>query len=187
MPEPNITELLQKAAEGGSAAKDALYEGVYEELKKIARGLFRRERVGHTLQPTGLVNEAYLKLVDQERATYKNRQQFQATAATVMRRILVDYARQRGRSKRGGDLLRVDLEKVVVASKERGIDFLALDEALKKLERFDKRQAQIVEYRFFADMSVREIATALGVSEKTVKRDWQVARARLYRELKDDG
>jgi RNA polymerase sigma factor (TIGR02999 family) len=155
---------------------------VYRELRGLAAAYLRRERPGHTLQPTALVHEAYLKLVDQTRLEPQNRAHFFAIAANLMRQILVNHARQRGAQKRGGGN-KVVLEDDAAAVAPREVDLLALDEALDALSRLDARQSRIVELRFFAGLTEEEIAKVLGVSEITVKRDWRLARAALYQHL----
>jgi RNA polymerase sigma factor (TIGR02999 family) len=158
---------------------------VYDELRRRAAFYMSRERSGHTLQPTALVHEAYLKLVDQSRVNWRGRTHFFAIGAGAMRRILIDYARGHGREKRGGDWQRVTLSEPL-QSKESGLDMdelLMLEEALEKLARIDQREAKIVELRFFAGLKVNEVAEVLGVSKRTVEDDWVHARAWLNREL----
>lgn len=178
-----ITRLLQEARDGNESAVAALYPLIYEQLRALAAGQMRNERDGHTLQPTALVNEAFLKLIEQDRATYQDRGHFMAVAATAMRRVLIDHARTRQRAKRGGDAHRIALDDVIEGADARGLDLLALDEAMERLATMDARKARIVELRFFAGLSVAETASVLEVSEKTVKREWAVARAWLRRAL----
>ena len=185
-PADHITELLRQARDGDEGALGELYPLIYEQLRALATAQMRNERDGHTLQPTALVNEAFLKLVDHDRASYNDRGHFMAIAATAMRRVLIDHARARGREKRGGGARKVALDDVLAGADARGLDLLALDEALQKLAAMDPRKARIVELRFFAGLSVTEAAAAMDVSEKTVKREWAVARGWLRRELAGD-
>lgn len=182
---PEITELLIRL-EGGDDPRvvDQLFPLVYDELRRIARAQMRRERPDHTLRATALVNEAYLKLVDQTRVAWQNRAHFFAIAARAMRRILVDYARTRSREKRGGGWERVTLEGVESDAGSELDELLELDEALTRLGEVDPRQAQVVEMRFFAGVSMEEIAKVLNVSAATVDRDWRSARAWLSVELR---
>jgi RNA polymerase sigma factor (TIGR02999 family) len=185
-----ITQLLKRMQAGDRAAAARLVAEVYPELKKIARRHMRRERVGHTLQPTALVNEAYLKLVQQKEADWSNRAHFFAVAAQIMRRILVDHARTKLADKRGGGAVAVSLDDVFVFTPERSAQLVALDEALSRLEKQDERVGRVIELRFFTGLSVEETAEALKISERTVKRDWQFGRAWLQAELEtrvDDG
>ena len=160
---------------------------VYDELRKLARDYLRRERADHTLQPTALVNEAYLKLVDQRRVNWQNRSHFFGIAAQIMRRILVDHARSRAAEKRGGLLRKLSLDEANVLPAERAPDLIELDEALKRLAEVFPRKGQVIELRFFGGLSVEETAHVLGVSDKTVMREWQSAKLWLYRELDREG
>jgi RNA polymerase sigma factor (TIGR02999 family) len=178
----DITALLLAWGQGEEAAREPLVEAVYGELRRLARRHLRRERADHSLTPTALVHEAYLKLVDQRRVRWQNRAQFFAIAARVMRRILVDHARARSSAKRDRGIT-IALAGVDVAAASPDVDLLALDEALEKLERLDARQGQLVELRFFAGLTVVEAAQAMAVAPITVKRDWALARAWLFREL----
>jgi len=178
-----VTEVLQRISGGDPGAVDRLLPLVYDELRAVARRELRRERSDHTLQPTALVHEAYLKLARLDRLEWRDRAHFFGAAAGTMRRVLVSHARRKRAEKRGGGAKAVPLENVVLAARERPEDVLALDEALARLADLDSRQAQVVECRFFAGMSVPETAEALGVSPATVKRDWTAARAWLNREL----
>lgn len=180
---PGVTEVLQRISGGDPGAVDRLLPLVYDELRALARREMRRERSDHTLQPTALVHEAYLKLARLNRLEWRDRAHFFAAAAGTMRRVLVSHARRKRAEKRGGGAKDVPLENVVLAARERPEDVLALDEALARLADLDSRQAQVVECRFFAGMSVPETAEALGISPATVKRDWTAARAWLNREL----
>ena len=179
-----VTGLLRAWGEGDTKAGDRLMPLVYAELRKRAAAYLRRERPGHTLQPTALVHEAYVRMVGQDRAAWKNRAQFFGVAACMMRRILVDHARALNMAKRSGRLINVELrdDHAVVAAPD--IDVLALDEALTRLAAFDARKTAVAELRFFSGLSIEETAQVLGVSVATVEREWQVARAWLYSALK---
>jgi RNA polymerase sigma factor (TIGR02999 family) len=179
---PDITGLLIAWSHGDEPARARLIEAVYGELRRLARGYLQRERPDHSLPPTALVHEAYLKLVDQDRVRWQNRAQFFAIAAHVMRRILVDHARARHALKRGAGA-RVPLEDVDLGTDPLDVDILALDAALCRLAETYPRQSELVELRFFAGLTVPEIAGVMGVAPITVKRDWALARAWLYREL----
>jgi RNA polymerase sigma factor (TIGR02999 family) len=179
----DVTALLVAWNKGGEAARNRLMEAVYGELRRLARGYLRRERPGHSLSPTALVHEAYLKLVDQRRVQWQNRVHFFAIAAHMMRRILVDHARAHGAGKRDAGT-KVPMEDVDVGTAAPEVDVLALDAALDKLARIDARQSQLVELRFFGGLTVEETATVLGVAPITVKRDWALARAWLFRQLR---
>ena len=181
-----VTRLLRQWQEGDRDALDRLIPLVYDELKVIASRHMAHEWRKGTLQTTGLVNEAYMKLVDQRDVDWQNRAHFFAIAAQVMRRILLDDARRRLRTKRGGDAVQVPLETVAVAALEPGadpIDVIAIDRALQDLEQLDPDQARLIELRFFGGLTVEEAAPVLGVSPTTVKREWAVAKAWLYRAL----
>jgi len=181
-----VTRLLRQWQEGDRDALDRLIPLVYDELKVIASRHMAHEWRKGTLQTTGLVNEAYMKLVDQRDVDWQNRAHFLAIAAQVMRRILLDDARRRLRTKRGGDAVQVPLETVAVAALESGadpIDVIAIDRALQDLEQLDPDQARLIELRFFGGLTVEEAAAVLGVSPTTVKREWAVAKAWLYRAL----
>jgi RNA polymerase sigma factor (TIGR02999 family) len=156
---------------------------VYEELRRIARRQLRNERTGHTLTTTALVHESYLKLAEQTRAAFHDRAHFLAVASQAMRRILIDYARGHRASRRGGDQQRIDLDDATLAAVEQSESLIALHEALERLEKLDPRQSRVVEYRFFGGMTEQETATALGVTERTVRRDWIKAKLWLYAEL----
>lgn len=181
---PNdVTRLLQNASEGDEAALNEVLPLVYDQLHGLANGYLQQEKVGHTLQPTALVNEAYLKLIDQKRTRWESRNHFLAIAAISMRRILVNHAKSKSRQKRGGHRDREVLSDSIVLGKEPDINLVALDEALRALARIDTRKVRIVEMRFFAGLTVEETAEALSVSEATVKRDWEFARTWLMREI----
>lgn len=183
MPEADITQMLLELSGGNREAMDRLLPAIYEQLRGMARRELRRERPGHTLTPTGLVHEAYLKLVQLERVDWRGRAHFFGACAQEMRRVLISHARKKKADKRGGGVSPVTLDNVLVAAESRPQELLALDEALVKLEALSKRQARIVECRFFAGMSVEETAAALEISPATVKREWTAARAWLNREL----
>lgn len=180
----DVTRLLIAWSDGEPSAGEALIEAVYGDLRRMARGYLRREQSDHLLPPTALVHEAYLRLVDQRRVQWHNRAQFFAIAARVMRRILVDYARTRGAAKRGGGI-HVTLPHADAHVDPPTTDILALDVALEKLAAIDPRQSELVELRFFGGLTVDEAATLLGIAPVTVKRDWALARAWLYRELRE--
>jgi RNA polymerase sigma factor (TIGR02999 family) len=179
----DVTELLLAWNQGDRAALDLLMPIVYGELRRLAKYQMKFEPSDHTLQATGLVNEAYLRLVDQKRVNWKNRAHFFGAAAQIIRRVLVDHARARHRLKRGGDALKVTLHDGLEASKRVELDVVALDYALSQLAKLDPQQERIIELRFFAGLSIDETAEALDISPATVKRDWSSARAWLYREM----
>ncbi len=178
-----MTRLLLDWEAGDSSALERLMPLVYEDLHRRAGGFLRGERPGHTLQPTALVHEAYLRLVDQERVRWHNRGQFFGVAAKMMRRILVDHARKRHAAKRGDGVSILPLENDPESNWRRDVDLVALDDALKDLETFAPRQAKVVELRFFGGLSVAETAEALEISPASVKLDWQKAKAWLYRQI----
>ena len=178
-----ITQLLADAQNGRPDAASHLIPLVYEELRRLARRQMRRERSDHTLQATALVHEAYFRLVNQPERTWQNRTHFICIAAQVMRRMLIDHARARLAMKREGGLQRVPLEEPLLLTEEHSDELLALNEALERLAELDARQSRVVELRFFGGLTVEETAEALGISPKTVKRDWCVARAWLHREV----
>jgi RNA polymerase sigma factor (TIGR02999 family) len=178
-----ITEMLRDWSSGKKEALDALLPLVYDELHRQAARYLRRERIGHTLQTTALINEAYLKLIDQRDVNWQNRAHFFGIAAQAMRRILVDYARQRHSEKRGGGE-NLPLEEIALAiSAERSVDLVALDEALTQLAKLDERQSRIVELRYFGGLSIEETAETLHISPATVKNDWRTAKAWLFRKM----
>jgi RNA polymerase sigma factor (TIGR02999 family) len=178
-----VTELLRAWSDGDLGARDRLVPLVYQELRRRAADHLRRERPGHTLQPTALVHEAYLRLIDQQRAVWQNRAQFFGVASQMMRRILVDRARAHRMAKRSGRWSRVMLDDEISVTHNPDVDVLDLDSALARLATFDARKSQIAELRFFAGLSLEETGQALGISRATVERDWQAARAWLFREL----
>ena len=182
-PPHEITQLLAEWSEGNQAALDKLYPLVYNELRRLAHGYLRRERKGHTLQTTALINEAYLRLVDQKHVHWANRSHFFGISAQIMRRILIDHARRYDYSKRGGGAQRISLDAAALVAKERGRALLMLDEALNSLAKIDPRRSHVVELRYFGGLSNEEIAGVLKISENTVTRDWNLARAWLYQEL----
>jgi RNA polymerase sigma-70 factor, ECF subfamily len=185
-PPTSVTELLVAFRGGDREALEGLVPLVYAELRRIAARYLRRERSGHTLQPTALVNEAYVKLVEREGASWENRAHFVGCAAMVMRNILVDHARARRASKRGGGLARVTLDDSVAVSDEREVDVVALDEALDGLAKLSSDQARVVELRYFGGLDIDETAEAMGLSSATVRRHWTIARVWLRRELRRD-
>jgi RNA polymerase sigma-70 factor (ECF subfamily) len=178
-----ITELLAAWSGGNQTALDRLYPLVYEELRRLARSYMKREPKGHTLQTTDLINEAYVHMVDQKRVRWRNRSHFFAISAQLMRRILVDHARRYLYKKRGGGARRVSLDETMLVAEERSEEVLMLDEALNNLARMDPRRCQVVELRYFAGLNNQEIADVLHISENTVMRDWNLARAWLYQQL----
>ena len=186
-----VTQLLLAWSQGDQAALDQLIPLVHAELHRLAHRCMDRERAGHTLQTTALVNEAYLRLIDSSQVRWQNRAHFFAVAAQLMRRILVDFARSRHNLKRGGAAQRVSLDEALLLPQESDPDLIALDEALDALAALDPRQARAVELRFFGGLSVEQTAEVLQVSPETVARDWRVAKAWLLRELdrekRDDG
>ncbi len=187
-----VTQLLRDWSAGRPEARDELVGLVYEPLRAIAERHLHRERDGHTLQPTALVNELYLRFIDQHQVNWHDRTHFFAVAAQVMRRILVDHARSRGAQKRGGDAEELPLDESVASAAaapapEDDVDLGALDEALARLARVDPQAVRVVELRYFAGLTLEETAAVLDVSTATVKRDWAMARAWLYRELTGEG
>ena len=181
----DATKLLAEHAAGDASSASRLLPLVYDQLRGLAASYMRGERADHTLQPTALVHEAYLRLIDQTRIDWQGKTHFFAMSATQMRRILVEHARARQAEKRGGDLDRTTLVDVLDLSGGEALEMLALDEALDKLSRESSRQARVAELRVFVGLEIREIAFILGISESSVKRDWRVARAWLQRELAD--
>jgi len=183
MPSQPVSELLVRWRAGDREALEKLVPLVYKELREIAHYHLQRERPGHTLQSTALVHEAYLRLADQKPFEADNRAHFLAVASRLMRQILVDYARSHAAAKRGADL-RVELDAALILPQERNAEVIALDEALKTLSQIDEQQGQIVEMRFFGGLSIEEIGEVLGLSRSTVKREWNVAKAWLVREMR---
>ncbi len=178
-----ITQMLRDWGGGNREALEGLMPLVYDELHRQAANFLRRERSDHTLQATALINETYLKLIDQRDVNWESRTHFFAIAASMMRRILVDYARTKNREKRGGGAIKLTLNEDALVSKERSIDLMALDQALTRLEKHDEQQARIVELRYFSGLTLEETAAALKVSRTTVVNDWAMAKAWLHREL----
>lgn len=180
-----VTVLLAALTRGDDGAASKLIPVVYDELRRLAGNYMRRERVDHTLQATALVHEAYLKLVEQRSVNWQSRAHFFGVAAQLMRRILIDHARGHSRQKRGGEQKKVSLDEVLVFSEQQADKLLAVDDSLNHLAKLDPRQAHVVELRFFGGLSVEEAAEVLGVSPKTVKREWSVAKAWLYADLRE--
>jgi RNA polymerase sigma factor (TIGR02999 family) len=178
-----ITELLVEWSGGNQEALDKLYPLVYDELHRLARRFMNREREGHTLQTTALINEAYIRLVDQTHVRWQNRTHFFAISAQIMRRILVDHARRNLYAKRGGGAQRISFDETALIAVDRASEFVLLDEALKSLAQIDERRSQVVELRYFGGLDNKEIAGVLKISENTVTRDWNMARAWLYQQL----
>lgn len=186
MPASNnqVTELLQRWKSGDEEALEHLTPLVYDQLHRLAHQYIRNERRGHTLQTTALVNEAYVRLVDYKEVDWQNRAHFFAVSAVVMRRILVDYARQRTSDKRGGQNFQVSLSDNLAFTSERAAELVALDEAIESLSQLYPRRSKVVELRYFGGLNNHEAAAVLKVSETTIERDWRFAKAWLYRELK---
>jgi RNA polymerase sigma factor (TIGR02999 family) len=178
-----VTQLLLELKRGNKEAEGRLIPMVYKELRRIAGSHLRREATNHSLQPTSLVHEAYLRLIEIKEIDWQGRSHFFAVSATIMRRILVDHARATHARKRGNGWDAISLNEAILPAPERAPEILDLDEALKKLAKLDERQARIVEMRFFAGMSEEEIGETLGISARTVKRDWRIAKAWLFKEL----
>ena len=186
-PSPSeVTRLLKAWGSGNTAALDQLMPIVYNELRAVAAHYLRRERPDHTLQPTALVNEAYLRLIDQKQVEWQNRAHFVGVAAQMMRRILVDHAKGTHRAKRGGGARKVALDEAMAFSAERAEDLVELDAALTALAAFDERKSRVVELRYFGGLSVEETAEVLKISEVTVARDWKLAKAWLYTYIEDN-
>ena len=181
-----VTRLLRQVRAGEDAAVEALFPLVYDDLRDVARRYFRRERADHTLQPTALVHEAWMRVVDQTSSTWEDRAHFLAIAARVMRQVLVDHARRKSALKRSGRHEPVTMERVPGATESQPLDVLALDEALARLADLDARKARVVELRLFAGMTMDEVSEALGVSKRTAEGDWAFARAWLRGELDGD-
>ena len=182
-----VTQLLRDWSEGDKEALDRLTPLVYDELRRIASRYMRRERPDHTLQTTALVNEAYLRLVDQKNVRWQDRAHFFAVSAQVMRNILVDHARSRRYLKRGGEARKLVLDEGAIMSPERASDLVALDDALNSLAAVDSRKSRVVELKYFGGLSVEDIAEVMKISSITVRRDWRAAKAWLYREISRRG
>lgn len=186
-PDEDVTQLLLAWRGGDDSALERLMPIVYDELRRLAASYMRRERPDHTLQPTALLNEAYLRLIDQTRIAWQGRAHFFGIAAQMMRRILMDHARQHRAVKRGSGGRKLPLDEALEEPVRQDLDLLALDEALVRLEKLDPRQGRVVELRFFAGLEVTEVAEVLAVSPATVKREWAVARVWLHREISRPG
>ena len=182
-PQTQVTQLLKQWQEGSNEALEALMPLVYAELKRLAASYLRRERPDHTLQSAALVNEAYLRLVDQNQTRWQNKAHFYGIAAQMMRRILADHARGHNAAKRGAGMPELELDEAVAQAQARSVDLVGLEEALQKLEKLDPQQGRIVELRFFSGLSIEDTANVLAISPATVKRDWAAARAWLFREV----
>lgn len=181
-----VTALLVDWSKGDQAALDKLMPLVYEELHRLARHYMRMERPGHTLQTTALINEAYVRLIDQQNVPWQNRAHFFGIAAQLMRRILVDHARSHNRAKRGGDTRQVSLDEAALVSDGPSAELVALDDALKSLTAIDARKNQVVELRFFGGLSIDETAEVMKLSPRTVEREWNMAKAWLRREISNE-
>lgn len=182
----NVTELLLEFSKGNQEIVNDIFPLIYGELKKIANNYLRNERAGHTLQPTALVHEAYIKLIDHNRINWQNRAHFLGMAATIMRQILIDHARRHRAGKRGGEHEDLPLEEsIVIVAEEKSMDLIALDDALKELEKFDEFKSKLVELRYFGGLSVEETAEVLNVSEITIKRHWRMAKAWLAESMQN--
>jgi len=182
-----VTELLVDCTNGDHEALDKLIPLVYEELHRLASHYLRRERSNHTLQTTALVHEAYLRLVDQKNSNWQNRAQFFGVAAQMMRRILIDYARSHRASKRGGSYRRLSLSETAILYENKNADLMVLDQMLDQLAVIDPQQSRVVELRIFAGLTVEETAEVMGISSRTVKREWSMARAWLHQQIKRTG
>ncbi len=180
-----VTQLLLDWGNGDKAALDKLVPVVYQELRRLAGYYMRRERPGHTLQTSALVNEAYMRLVDYKQMRWQSRAHFFAVAAQAMRRILVEHARKRHFAKRGGGAVQVSLDEAATVSEKQAADLIALDDALTGLEAIDPRKSRIVELRYIGGLNIEETAEVLGISPATVQREWRAAKAWLYREIKE--
>lgn len=180
---PGVTQLLEAWSQGDETALDKVMPLVYDELHRMARRFMSRQKPGHTLQATALINEAFIKLVGQEEKHWQNRAHFFAVAAQAMRHILVDYARSQQSNKRGGNEQRIEFDEALSVSNDRASEIVALDDALVELARVDPRKCRVVELRYFGGLSVEETAKILDISTITVMRDWSMAKAWLYREL----
>ena len=179
-----ITQMLLELTDGNHDAVDHILPHIYDELRRLASSYLRRERSNHTLQPTALVHEAYMKLIDQTRVRWQNRAHFFGIAAQVMRRILMDYARKHTAEKRGGDAEVLPIEEeILIVSHDKSAELIALDDALRQLAAMDERKAKIVELRYFGGLSIEETAEVLGLSVPTINREWRMAKAWLYSEI----
>lgn len=187
LPQHQVTIYLREYQSGNREVLDELFPLVYEELRKLAANRLRGERDDHTLQPTALVHEAYLRLIEQHTQNWQNRAHFFGLAAEMMRRILINYANNRNAEKRFGNQTRIALDELVTFSEQRDVNLIQLDEVLKELAGFDEKQARIVELKFFGGLTNEEIAEVLGVSDSTVKREWRIAKAWLSERMKAEG
>lgn len=185
MQNEDVTVLLNRLSDGDESAPEQLLPLVYDDLRRLARAYFANEKSEHTLQPTAIVHEAYIRLVNWENVSWQNRAHFFAVAADVMRKVLIDHARRKNAQKRSGGQ-KILLDEAVSFSGEKKLDLVKLDEALKTLEKIDARQSRIVELRFFGGLSIVETAHVLKISEKTVRREWTFAKAWFQRELKQN-
>jgi RNA polymerase sigma-70 factor (ECF subfamily) len=185
-PTPNITLLLHAAASGDRRDLDALMTAVYQDMRRLAMSHMDQERANHTLQPTALVHEAYVKLLDQRNTDWKDRLHFFSIASRIIRRILIDHARSSGAAKRGGSITRISVGDQDIGVPARDVDLLALDEAMAELALLDEQQARIVELRYFGGCTIDEIAELLELGKRTVDRQWRAARAWLFDRLRDD-
>jgi RNA polymerase sigma factor (TIGR02999 family) len=183
IPQSNVTQLLREASSGNRQSLDQLLPIVYNELRRLADSFMRRERASHTLQPTALVHEAYIRLIDQRDVEWENRAHFMSIAAETMRRILVNYAHANNAAKRGGKETKLSIDEAIGFQVGEEIDLVLLDEALTNLAQFDPRQSQIVELRFFGGLTVKEVATVLSLSAATVEREWRTAKAWLHDQI----
>lgn len=182
-----ITQMLIELTDGNTEVVNRILPHIYDELRRLASSYLRRERSDHTLQPTALVHEAYLKLIDQKRVQWQNRAHFFGIAAQVMRRILMDHARKHGAEKRGGDAEKLPIEEeILIVSNGRSAELLALDDALEELAKMDPQKAKIVELRYFGGLSIEETAEVMGVSVPTINRQWRTAKAWLYGQIAND-
>jgi RNA polymerase sigma-70 factor (ECF subfamily) len=179
----SVTELLIELSNGDRKAVDLLLPVIYDELRKLAANYLRRERPDHTLQPTALVHEAYLRLVDQTRVNWQNRAHFFGVAAHIMRRLLVDHARKHNAEKRGQDFQKISLDENIDRATERSTELIALDDALQALAAFDEQKARVVELRYFGGLSIEETAGVMGVAPTTINRHWRFAKAWLHGEM----
>lgn len=184
MPERDVTQMLQEWNSGNQEILNELLETVYHELRLLARSYLSKERSNHTLQPTALVNEAYLRLIRQRNVTWQNRAHFFGIAAQIMRRILIDHARKHLYAKRGGGAVKISLNDMFETPNQPDVELIALDDALKTLEEVDPQQCRIVELRFFGGLTIEETALVMGISQTQVKEEWNFAKAWLYRQMK---
>lgn len=185
-PKKNVTQLLRAWNKGDQKAKDELFALIYKELRRTAAAYMRNERPNHTLQPTALVNEAYLKLLGESGTSWESRGHFYGVAARAMRQVLVDYARARGAEKRGAGKVMLPLDEALAWAEERDIDLIALDEALQRLEKDDLRRSMIIDVHFFGGLTIEQTAEVMGISDATVKRELRLGKAWLRREISPD-